>query len=58
LVLITNEVGDGIVPDNALARRYRDLAGEMNQTMAAIAAEVYWMVFGIPLAVKGKSVDR
>jgi adenosylcobinamide kinase/adenosylcobinamide-phosphate guanylyltransferase len=58
LVLITNEVGAGIVPDNPLARLYRDLAGEMNQAVAAVADEVYWMVFGLPLAVKGKPIDR
>jgi adenosylcobinamide kinase/adenosylcobinamide-phosphate guanylyltransferase len=58
LVLITNEVGGGIVPDNALARLYRDLAGEMNQAVAAVANEVFWMVFGLPLAVKGKPIDR
>lgn len=52
VVLITNEVGSGIVPDNALARRYRDLAGEMNQLVAAAASEVYWVVFGVPLTVK------
>ena len=52
VLLITNEVGSGIVPDNALARRYRDLAGEMNQAMAAVASEVFWIVFGVPLAVK------
>jgi adenosyl cobinamide kinase/adenosyl cobinamide phosphate guanylyltransferase len=52
VVLITNEVGSGIVPDNPLARRYRDLAGEMNQLIAAVASEVYWVVFGIPLTVK------
>ncbi len=52
IVLITNEVGCGIVPDSALARRYRDLAGEMNQMIAAVASEVYWIVFGVPLTVK------
>lgn len=52
IILVTNEVGCGIVPENAMARRYRDLAGEMNQELAAIADEVYWMVFGIPMAVK------
>jgi adenosylcobinamide kinase / adenosylcobinamide-phosphate guanylyltransferase len=54
LLLITNEVGGGIVPENALARLYRDLAGEMNQAIATVADEVHWMVFGLPLAVKGK----
>ena len=53
LVLITNEVGLSIVPENTLAREFRDLAGEMNQAVAAAADEVYWMVFGIPMTVKG-----
>jgi adenosylcobinamide kinase/adenosylcobinamide-phosphate guanylyltransferase len=52
LLLITNEVGCGIVPENALGRRYRDLAGEMNQSIARRAVEVYWMVFGVPVRVK------
>jgi len=38
--------------ENALARRFRDLAGNFNQAAAAAAVEVYWMVFGIPLKVK------
>ena len=54
LVLITNEVGQGIVPENALAREFRDLAGEMNQAVARAADEVYWMVFGVPMTVKGR----
>ena len=52
LVLITNEVGCGIVPDNALARRFRDLAGMLNQRVAEAADEVYWTVFGTALEVK------
>ena len=52
VILITNEVGCGIVPDNAMARRYRDLAGEMNQKVAAIADEVYWVVMGVPVKIK------
>lgn len=52
LVVITNEVGCGIVPDNPLAREYRDRAGELNQTVARAAEEVYWMVFGQPIRVK------
>lgn len=51
-VLVTNEVGCGIVPENALARQFRDLAGTLNQQVAARAAEVYWMVFGVPMRVK------
>lgn len=53
LLLITNEVGLGIVPESPLAREFRDLAGEMNQAAARAADEVYWMVFGVPLTVKG-----
>lgn len=52
LVLVTNEVGCGLVPDNALGRRFRDLAGGMNQRFAHLADEVYWMVFGQPLQLK------
>jgi adenosylcobinamide kinase / adenosylcobinamide-phosphate guanylyltransferase len=49
---ITNEVGSSIVPDNPLARRFRDLAGLMNQRVAAVADSVYLMVCGIPMRVK------
>lgn len=52
VVLISNEVGCGIVPENPLARRFRDEAGRLNQVVAGAAAEVYWMVFGIPMKVK------
>jgi len=52
LILVTNEVGCGIVPENALAREFRDRAGAMNQRFAEAANEVYWMVFGQPLRVK------
>jgi adenosylcobinamide kinase / adenosylcobinamide-phosphate guanylyltransferase len=51
-VLVTNEVGCGIVPKNALARRFRDLAGILNHRLAAIAGEVYWMAFGLPLKIR------
>jgi adenosylcobinamide kinase/adenosylcobinamide-phosphate guanylyltransferase len=50
-ILVTNEVGSGIVPDNALARRFRDLAGEANQILAASAQELYLMVAGIPMKI-------
>jgi adenosylcobinamide kinase / adenosylcobinamide-phosphate guanylyltransferase len=53
VIFVTNEVGCGIVPENALARRFRDVAGRMNQEVAEAAAEVYWMVFGCALKVKG-----
>jgi adenosylcobinamide kinase/adenosylcobinamide-phosphate guanylyltransferase len=51
-VLVSNEVGLGIVPNNALARRFRDLQGQLNQRMAAQAPRVVMMVAGIPIAVK------
>ena len=49
---ITNEVGSSIVPDNPLARRFRDWSGVMNQRLAYIADAVYLMVCGIPVRVK------
>jgi adenosylcobinamide kinase / adenosylcobinamide-phosphate guanylyltransferase len=52
-VLVGNEVGFGIVPDNALARRFRDLQGALNQRLAARADRVVLMVAGLPLTVKG-----
>ena len=52
VIVVTNEVGGGIVPENALAREFRDRAGMMNQRFADAAAEVYWMIFGQPLRVK------
>ncbi len=52
VILVTNEVGCGIVPENALAREFRDRAGFLNQRMAEAAREVYWMVFGQPLRIK------
>lgn len=54
LVFITNEVGMGIVPDNALARRYRDLLGNINQKIAASCDHVILFAAGIPLAIKGE----
>lgn len=50
--VVSNEVGQGIVPDNALARRFRDDAGRLNQQVAAIANTVLLMVAGLPLKVK------
>jgi adenosylcobinamide kinase/adenosylcobinamide-phosphate guanylyltransferase len=52
IILVTNEVGCGIVPENALARRFRDEAGRLNQLAAQQASEVYWMVFGIGTRIK------
>lgn len=52
VVLVTNEVGMGIVPDNALAREFRDAAGLLNQIIARVADEVEFVVAGLPLRVK------
>jgi adenosyl cobinamide kinase/adenosyl cobinamide phosphate guanylyltransferase len=52
LLVVTNEVGMGIVPDNALARRYRDLLGFANARLAREADAVYLMVAGLPLRLK------
>jgi adenosylcobinamide kinase / adenosylcobinamide-phosphate guanylyltransferase len=51
-IIVSSEVGLGIVPENALTRRYRDALGTVNQRVAANADEVYFMVAGQPLRVK------
>lgn len=53
LVLVTNEVGLGIVPMNALARRFRDEAGWLAQDLARVCDHVVLCVAGLPMAVKG-----
>lgn len=52
VVFVTNEVGLGIVPDNALARSFRDAAGIMNQIIAGVADEVEFVVAGLPMKLK------
>ena len=52
-VLISNEVGMGIVPENALGRLFRDVAGKVNQLVAKASDEAYIMVAGYPLPIKG-----
>lgn len=52
LILVSNEVGMGIVPDNALSRRFRDIAGTLNQKVAAIATEAWLLCSGLPLRLK------
>lgn len=51
-IVVSNEVGLGIVPDNELARNYRDCLGRVNQLIAQYADEVYLMAVGIPLKIK------
>jgi adenosylcobinamide kinase / adenosylcobinamide-phosphate guanylyltransferase len=53
VVFVSNEVGLGIVPDNAMARAFRDHAGRLHQTLAASASEVYFVAAGLPLKMKG-----
>jgi len=52
LILVANEVGLGIVPDNALARTFRDAAGLLNQSVAATVDEVVLLTAGLPLTLK------
>ena len=52
-VLVINEVGQGIVPINELARRFRDCSGRCGQMVAAAANEVWYCVCGIPMKIKG-----
>jgi len=53
LLIVTNEVGNGIVPENKMARDFRDIAGRLNQQIATIADNVVLTVCGIPTAIKG-----
>ena len=54
LICVSNEVGLGVVPDNASARRYRDLVGRCNRIVAAAADEVIFVSCGLPLFLKGQ----
>jgi adenosylcobinamide kinase/adenosylcobinamide-phosphate guanylyltransferase len=52
-IIVSNEVGMGIVPENAWARAYRDALGRANQIMAAAADEVFFVAAGLPMRLKG-----
>ena len=52
LIFVSNEVGLGIVPDNALAREFRDHAGRLHQGVARIARRVVFMAAGLPMVLK------
>jgi adenosylcobinamide kinase / adenosylcobinamide-phosphate guanylyltransferase len=52
VILVSNEVGLGIVPEHKLGRIFRDIAGQANQILAAAAADVYTVISGIPLKLK------
>jgi adenosylcobinamide kinase/adenosylcobinamide-phosphate guanylyltransferase len=53
VILVSNEVGLGIVPDNPLARTFRDLSGAAHQRLAEICAEVHFIIAGLPMTLKG-----
>ncbi|RJQ57991.1 MAG: bifunctional adenosylcobinamide kinase/adenosylcobinamide-phosphate guanylyltransferase [Desulfobacteraceae bacterium] len=54
VILVTNEVGGGVVPENALARQFRDVVGGANQRIAAASDRVVWVAAGIPVPIKGE----
>lgn len=54
VILVSNEVGLGIVPDNAMARTFRDLAGSAHQRLAGVCEDVYFVAAGLPLTMKGE----
>lgn len=58
VVLVSNEVGSGVVPPYPAGRQFRDLLGAMNQRVAAIADHVLLMIAGLPLALKGEIGER
>lgn len=55
VILVSNEVGLGIVPDNPMARSFRDLAGSAHQRLAEICSEVHFIVAGLPMTLKGSA---
>lgn len=58
VILVSNEVGWGIVPDDAMARMFRDLAGSAHQRLAEICTDVHLVVAGLPLTLKGQRLTE
>ena len=58
VILVSNEVGLGIVPDNPLARMFRDLAGAAHQRLAEICTDVHFVVAGLPMTLKGERLTE
>ena len=55
VLIVTNEVGNGIVPEHKLSRQFRDAAGRLNQDIACLADNVIMMVCGLPMVLKGST---
>lgn len=58
VILVSNEVGLGIVPDNPMARSFRDLAGSAHQRLAEICTEVHFVIAGLPMTLKGAAAGE
>jgi adenosylcobinamide kinase/adenosylcobinamide-phosphate guanylyltransferase len=58
VIFVSNEVGLGIVPDNPMARNFRDLAGSTHQRLAEICSDVYFIAAGLPLTLKGQPPEE
>jgi adenosylcobinamide kinase/adenosylcobinamide-phosphate guanylyltransferase len=53
VVVVSNEVGMGVVPESPLGRKFRDLSGQINQKIAAMADKVIFLTAGLPMVLKG-----
>ncbi|SFG48264.1 adenosylcobinamide kinase /adenosylcobinamide-phosphate guanylyltransferase [Desulfotomaculum arcticum] len=58
LIMVSNEVGYGLVPDNELGRLFRDISGRVNQYVAAVADKVFLVISGIPLEIKSLALHN
>lgn len=58
LIVVSNEVGMGVVPPYPLGRAYRDLLGKANQSLAQAADQVYWMIAGLPVEIKASGLSK